>query len=284
MRSRTRLNNPASGYNGRDDRFENRIRKINSTRGAADTEHMEMTTLVGDHQDERRARFGIPEGSVVPRRRFRVRVERGPANPRELICENERIAIGSGPDADLILHDEAVSPVHCDIAPEKDAFVLRDLGSRSGTWLAGVRVREVVLATEARFRIGSCEMLFAPVVEAKDVEVPRFARLGGLIGSSPIMRAVIERLTKVAERDTGLLLEGESGTGKELVVEGVHGASSRRDGPFVVVDCGSIPRTLIESELFGHERGAFTGAVARKRGHFEIADGGTIFLDEIGDM
>jgi DNA-binding NtrC family response regulator len=109
-------------------------------------------------------------------------------------------------------------------------------------------------------------------------------RFGRLIGDSAAMRAVFSRLARIAGRDATLLLEGESGTGKELAAEAVHEASARSGGPFVVVDCGSIPRALLEAELFGHERGAYTGANRARLGAFVHADGGTIFLDEVGEL
>src|SRR3954454_9438876 len=105
-----------------------------------------------------------------------------------------------------------------------------------------------------------------------------------MVGRSPAMAALFAQIAKVAPTRSRVLITGESGTGKELIARAVHRASPLRDKPFVKVNCAAIPPELIESELFGHERGAFTGAVARKRGHFEIADGGTIFLDEVGDM
>ncbi len=110
------------------------------------------------------------------------------------------------------------------------------------------------------------------------------AAFGGLIGKSSAMHEVFDTLTKVVEADTTVLILGESGTGKELVAEAIHSKSRRRDGPFVKLNCVAIPQTLLESELFGHEKGAFTGAHQRKVGKFELADGGTILLDEIGDM
>ena len=202
----------------------------------------------------------------MPFRRFRLRLEAGASAPTELTGGAERLVIGSSPDAHFVLRDDAVSPMHCEIRPENGSFLLRDLGSKTGTWLAGARVREVVFATQARFRVGSCEIVFDATELRPNIEHAPPARLGRLLGTSPAMRAVIARLSKVAERDTGLLLEGESGTGKELAANGVHLVSPRRDGPFVVVDCGSIPRTLIEPELFGHERGAYTGASQARDG------------------
>ena len=107
---------------------------------------------------------------------------------------------------------------------------------------------------------------------------------GRLVGSSGPMMDVFKMIGKVAETDSTVLICGESGTGKELVAEAIHNYSQRRENPFVVVNCAALPETLLESELFGHERGAFTGAAGRKPGRFEIADGGTIFLDEISEV
>jgi DNA-binding NtrC family response regulator len=115
-------------------------------------------------------------------------------------------------------------------------------------------------------------------------QVQRQYGFESLIGSGPAMQRVFETLQKVAETDLTVLVRGESGTGKELVAQALHARSSRRERPFVAVNCAAISRELVESELFGHEKGAFTGADARREGRFEAADGGTIFLDEIGDM
>jgi transcriptional regulator with GAF, ATPase, and Fis domain len=106
----------------------------------------------------------------------------------------------------------------------------------------------------------------------------------GIIGSSPELKAVLDQLGLVAPTDSTVLIQGETGTGKELVARAVHNLSPRRDAPFIVVNCAAIPDGLLESELFGHERGAFTGAVTQRIGRFETADGGTLFLDEIGDI
>jgi DNA-binding NtrC family response regulator len=114
--------------------------------------------------------------------------------------------------------------------------------------------------------------------------IDRDYRFESLIGSGEVMRGVFETIRKVAETDLTVLVRGESGTGKELVAQALHHRSPRSRGPFVAVNCAAIQRELVESELFGHERGAFTGADARRSGRFEDADGGTIFLDEIGDM
>lgn len=125
-----------------------------------------------------------------------------------------------------------------------------------------------------------------PDVQPAEAEHPPSAvreSLGDLIGRSPVMQQLFDMTSLVADSSATVLIQGESGTGKELLAKTIHALSNRKDRPFVVVDCGSLPETLLESELFGHVKGAFTGAIANKRGLFEEADGGTIFLDEIAD-
>ena len=115
----------------------------------------------------------------------------------------------------------------------------------------------------------------------REDESPMFE---GIVGSSPALRAVLSRLPKVAQTDTTVLITGETGSGKELIARAIHKRSARARQPFVTVNCAAIPRTLIASELFGHERGAFTGALQRRAGRFELAQGGTLFLDEVGEL
>lgn len=216
--------------------------------------------------------------------RFCVRIEHGDAPRKEIITGEDRVVIGRSPQADLVVNDSDVSPLHCEIARDQAGFVLRDLGSENGTWLSGVRIREVVLPSEAYFELGGSGVSFGCVNEGEEVPLHEEDHFGELIGESAVMRAVFSRLARIAARDTTVLLEGESGTGKELAARAIHDASSRRSGPFVVIDCGSIPRTLVEAELFGHERGAYTGASQARVGAFVRATGGTIFLDEIGEL
>jgi DNA-binding NtrC family response regulator len=129
--------------------------------------------------------------------------------------------------------------------------------------------------------------LFAPAKSGALIDAPAkppTAYFGRLVGRSQVMRDVIERLRTIAAHDATLLLEGESGTGKEIAAEAVHDAGTRRHKPFVVVDCGAIARPLLEAELFGHERGAYTGATQARAGALVRANGGTLFLDEIGEL
>jgi len=141
-------------------------------------------------------------------------------------------------------------------------------------------VDEVLLVTEKALR---AQALTREVTQLRQqLEAP--VVLGGIIGASPAMQQIFKAVGRVAGTDLTVLLRGESGTGKELIARAVHENSRRKDRPFVPVNCAAIPRELLESDLFGHEKGAFTGAVAARRGRFEQAEGGTIFLDEVGDM
>jgi two-component system, NtrC family, response regulator GlrR len=220
----------------------------------------------------------------VARQRYRLSIERGAGPATELVSSEDRVIIGRSPQADLVIDDEFVSRIHCEIVAEAEGFILRDLGSKNGTRSAGMLIREISLPSEARISIGDSEVAFALLGGADELKLHPESRFGRLLGETNSMRAVFARLSRVASRDITLLLEGESGTGKELAAEAVHEASARRGKPFVVVDCGSIPRTLLEAELFGHERGAYTGASHSRLGAFVNADGGTIFLDEVGEL
>ncbi len=162
--------------------------------------------------------------------------------------------------------------------------MLRDLSSTNGTELDGTPVMEAYLPPSSRIRLGDTEILFEPKKKWERIETLPDIHFGELFGASEAMRSVFAMLAKVARTDLSAILVGETGTGKELAARALHENSARADKPFIVVDCGAISPTLIESELFGHERGAFTGADRQRAGAFEEADGGTIFLDEIGEM
>src|SRR5882724_10160807 len=243
----------------------------------------ELMTIVSDEELTKVALRAEAKRSVG-RNRFRLAVERGTDSSAELISSEDRALIGRSPQADLVIDDPFVSRIHCEVAAEEDGYVLRDLGSKNGTRIAGIRVRAVQLPQNARISIGGREVSLSMVGGAEEIGLHPEGRFGRLIGDSAAMRVVFSRLARIAGRDATLLLEGESGTGKELAAEAVHEASSRSSGPFVVVDCGSIPRALLEAELFGHEQGAYTGANRARLGAFVHADGGTIFLDEVGEL
>jgi DNA-binding NtrC family response regulator len=195
----------------------------------------------------------------------------------------EALVVGRDPGAAVCLADAEVSALHCELRAVTEGVVLRDLGSTNGTFIGKVRVREVVLGERTEIDVGQTRLVVEPSGKRR-VELGFSASFGELVGSSPRMRRLYGVLEKVAPTPLSLLILGETGTGKELVARAVHDASSRKGGPFVVVDCGSIPATLAESLLFGHEKGAFTGATERRKGALAEASGGTLFLDELGEL
>ncbi len=195
----------------------------------------------------------------------------------------EPVIVGRNAACKLVLDDAKCSAVHAELVATEQGVRLRDLGSRNGTFVGNVRVGEVFLATASKLRIGETDIVFEPAAPER-IAVSTVPSFGPMVALSPSMRAIFERLTKVAPTDLTLLITGETGTGKELVAQAMHMGSPRAKKPFVVVDCGSIPPTLAEATLFGHERGAFTGAVDKRLSPFQEADGGTIFLDELGEL
>jgi DNA-binding NtrC family response regulator len=182
-----------------------------------------------------------------------------------------------------VLDDAKVSAVHAEFVATEHGVRVRDLGSRNGTFVAGVRVGDVFLITGSKLKLGETEIVFEPM-RPERITLPSIPSFGRLVGQSTGMRSIFEKLGKVAPTDLTVLIGGETGTGKELVAQALHNASARAKKPFVVVDCGSIPPTLAEATLFGHERGAFTGAVDKRLSPFQEADGGTLFLDELGEL
>jgi len=196
----------------------------------------------------------------------------------------ERITVGSQEGNDLVLADATVSRCHAELTRTPDGYRLRDLGSTNGTYVNGVRVVEAFLGDEATLTFGQAPVRFAVAQEQEEVPLYPEPRLGRLVGDSVAMRALFAQLDRLAQSAATVLVLGESGTGKELIAEAIHERGARAKKPFVVVDCGAIPPELVESELFGHEKGAFTGASGERKGAFEAADGGTLFLDEIGEL
>jgi two-component system, NtrC family, response regulator GlrR len=215
---------------------------------------------------------------------LRLRVLDGAAAGALFSARRDRVVVGTHASADLVLADPTVSRFHCELVVAGGRVVVRDLGSRNGTCVGGVSVIEAHVAPGAELTVGRTRLRFELGAEPVAVALSAGERFGSLVGRALSMRAVFATLARAAASDATLLVSGETGTGKEGVAEAVHGASARAGGPLVVVDCGAIPANLLESELFGHERGAFTGAVAARAGAFEAASGGTIFLDEIGEL
>jgi DNA-binding NtrC family response regulator len=217
-------------------------------------------------------------------RRVVVEVERGDDAGQQAVSEGDELTIGTAEGNDLVLGDTTVSRHHCCITARQDGFVVRDLGSMNGTFLGGFRIETAYLNDGASFKVGRTKLRFRRLEDEVRQPLSDADRFGPLLGRSAAMRRIFALLPKLAATDSTLLLEGETGTGKGLVATAIHESGPRARGPFVVIDCASIPATLVESELFGHMRGSFTGAHDDRRGAFETAAGGTVFLDEIGEL
>jgi two-component system, NtrC family, response regulator GlrR len=225
---------------------------------------------------------GAPAKHIVRERRLVITGGDHAGRTHEFAAE--RLVIGADPRADLVIEDTSVSKFHCELRIDGGVTFVRDLGSRNGTVIDHVPVIEAPLRDGALLTLGRTQLRFE--VGSREVELalsPR-DRFGRLRGASIAMRSIYPLLEAAASSTSTVLLQGESGTGKDLAAESIHLESARRDGPFIVVDCGAIPGPLLEAELFGHEAGAFTGAAAARVGAFEAAAGGTLLLDEIGEL
>ena len=208
----------------------------------------------------------------------------GPDRGRACRLAEGEVTIGTDAACDLTLSDDRVSGRHVAVRAVESRFAVRDLGSTNGTWYEGSRIAEaeVTVPAGSTLLVGRSALRIEPEAQPLDVPPSQARRFGELVGESLAMREVFAVLERVAESDATILVEGETGTGKELVARALHDASARRRGPFVAVDCGALPEGLLDSELFGHVRGAFTGAAAARAGMIVRADGGTLFLDELG--
>lgn len=229
----------------------------------------------------------LGEADEVKGRRLRVSrlvVVDGPDRGKELRIERERATVGRSLICDLVLDDNAVSGTHFEIEVREPGFVLRDLESTNGTYCGDVQVREVWLNHGQSVRVGQTTLRFEPLRDSVELEFSESESFHELVGRSVRMREIFALLERIAPTDLTVLIRGETGTGKELVARALHRGSLRHDKPLVVQDCSAIPRELVESTLFGHEKGSFTGATDRKTGCFEDADPGTIFLDEVGEL
>lgn len=217
-------------------------------------------------------------------RRCRVEVVSGPDAGLVRDIEASVIRIGARRGNDVQLTDSKVSGLHCEIRLDDRGYRLRDLDSTNGTYVGSLRINDVYVAPGGQFAIGGSKLKFEPLGDSVEIELSAQDRFGSLLGRSVKMRELFARLEKLVASDATVLVTGETGAGKELVALALHEQSPRAKGPFVVIDCGSIPPHMIESELFGVERGAFTGVGASHPGAFERASGGTVFLDEIGEL
>ena len=225
----------------------------------------------------------IPTTSVTLRRTRLSRTDPD-GTVAEYIFDQPTMTLGALEDNDLVLDDDKVSRYHARIYQEGDDFLIEDLKSSTGTWVNRVRVRDAFLKSGSTIRLGNTQLRFSVLSEKVEIQPSQQGELGGIVGTSEAMRRIFGVIEKVAPTGATIVLEGETGTGKEVVARTIHQHSQRASQTFIVFDCGAVQQNLIESELFGHEKGSFTGALANRQGLFEMAHGGTLFLDEIGEL
>ncbi len=196
-----------------------------------------------------------------------------------------KVLLGSAPGSGIVVGDPTISRLHAELEAKQDGLWVRDLGSRNGTFVDGLQVLGARVPDRGKIRLGSTELVvdYNPT-QRRNIEIWPTAGFGKLVGTSVAMRELFATLARLAPMDAAVLVTGETGTGKELVARAIHDASPRASKPFVVVDCAALPENLLDAELFGHTRGAFTGAVNARAGAIESAEGGTVFLDEIGEL
>ena len=224
-------------------------------------------------------------GTPARIRRATLRVLEGGLAGRSFPIPGDSFILGSAMGCDLRLEDGAVSRRHCRITVDPaQGYSIEDLGSTNGTFVNGVRISRAWLAEGAELTLGGTRIAFSPQEDARALEQSLSDSFGRVLGRSPAMRRVFYVAEAYAPTEATVMITGETGTGKEIMAEEIHRHSPRAARPFRVIDCAALSRELVESELFGHVRGAYTGATHDRAGVFEAADGGTVFLDEIGDL
>ncbi|MBL8683488.1 MAG: sigma 54-dependent Fis family transcriptional regulator [Myxococcales bacterium] len=214
---------------------------------------------------------------------LRLVVLEGPDKGATTTASDQTLTVGTAKRNTLELKDPTVSRFHCELTPVPGGARIVDLRSTNGTFVGPVRVHDAIIAPGTVVRVGQSTIELSNDSPSR-VSLYAGESLAGLVGRSTAMRAIMEQLQRVSASTASVLVTGESGTGKELVAEALHRLSPRSAAPFVVVDCAALVPTLVASELFGHEKGAFTGADRQHIGAFERARGGTLFLDEIGEL
>ncbi len=222
--------------------------------------------------------------ATVNLRRCKLVVTKGAQRGTEFVIGGDVIRVGKAGENDLVIADETVSRVHFEIVRDGKGYLVRDLNSTNGTFLDGAEIKEAYIRAGSVVGAGAIELKFTPFEERIEILPSEHEVLGEMVGRSTAMREIFGLIERIAPTDATVLIEGETGTGKDMVARTLHQLSKRAAAPFIVVDCGAVAGTLIESELFGHEKGSFTGAVAARQGAFELASGGTVFLDELGEL
>ncbi len=219
----------------------------------------------------------------LPIRSLEVLVTAGPDTGARVSSDSETLTVGTADTNDLRLTDPTVSRYHLELRRGRDGLLVIDHGSTNGTLHHGARLERATVPPGAILELGRTSITVDDGARIT-LALHDGDELGGLYGRTAVMRRLMARIEKAARAPTPVLVVGESGTGKERIARAIHEGSDRASGPFVTVDCGSLSPSLVASELFGHEKGAFTGAERRHAGAFERADGGTLFLDEIGEL
>ncbi|HLT35701.1 MAG TPA: sigma 54-interacting transcriptional regulator [Enhygromyxa sp.] len=208
----------------------------------------------------------------------------GPDMGRAVALGRAPVVVGTDPSCDLTLADPRVSRRHLEITANEAGFEVRDLESKNGTLFEGAAIGAATVGAGATLRLGNSYLRIQPEPHGLALPPSERRRLGELVGESLAMRELFTILERAADSEVTVLLEGETGTGKELSARAIHELGARRRGPMVALDCGALPEGLVESELFGHVRGAFTGAMQARQGAFVRASGGTLFLDEVDSL
>ena len=224
----------------------------------------------------------LPGAGTTPR--CQLVVIEGPDLGRAALLGAQELIVGSAEGCGLQLRDDRVSGQHLSVRIDGGRFLVKDLGSSNGTLYEGSAIRAASVPAGATLKAGRSFLRIQPQPEPLELPPSQSRRFGELVAESLVMREIFAVLELAANSEVTVLLEGETGTGKELAARALHEASPRRKGPFVAIDCGALPESLLESELFGHVRGAFTGAQQARKGAFQRAHGGTLFLDELGGI
>jgi DNA-binding NtrC family response regulator len=213
-----------------------------------------------------------------------LKIVGGPDRGLTVALGSDSLLIGTHPSCDIVLTDTTVSARHAEISLTAHGYFVRDLGSTNGVRVGTLAIVKAALHDGLQFELGATAISVRTLNKRSSVPLSRAGQFGDLIARSLKMRAAVATLEKLAKSDVAVLIEGETGTGKEVAAQALHRNSARAAAPFVVLDCGAVPKSLFAAELFGHERGAFTGAGASREGLLAEADGGTLFLDEIGEL
>ncbi len=245
---------------------------------------IEMTQPPLDEVTQAQSEFGDTDDAPCS---FVLRVTEGVDKGRSLSIRGDEpspLLIGKGPTADLQLNDPTVSRRHLSAEIERGKLRIVDGGSLNGTRIDNLRIVDAYANGGEHVRIGGTVIFVERVASAAKSIAPGASSFARVVGASPAMRRLYPLCERLAKSDVPVIIEGETGTGKEALAEALHEAGPRASGPFVVFDCTAVPPNLVESELFGHEKGAFTGATSARKGVFELADGGTLLVDEIGDL